>query len=142
MLKSILKEILFTIISIAVILLILAIVLYDYNPIVKNIPESVKYEISKEVSDELNSQAIPNDTRVIVTYEVDNADLNNAQDYNPGKKNPFIKYKTEDVDGSPINGGTTSSGSSNGSSNNSTNSSTNGSSGSNNSGYFQNSSTK
>lgn len=141
MVKKILKEILIAIILVAIVLLILAVMLYDYNPIVKNIPEGVKYEVSADISKELNTQVIPNDTKVIVTYEVDNTDLNNAQDYNPGKKNPFIKYNTEEVDGSPLNGAGTSSG--NGTTNNNSNN-INGTtgSGSSNNGYFQNSGIK
>lgn len=139
MVKKVLKEILITIILIAIVLLILAVLLYDYNPIVKTIPESVAYELEKEVSDEINTQVVPNDTKVIITYEVDNSDLNNSQDYNPGKKNPFIKYNTEDKPGSTLNGNGTEAG--NGTSNNTV--SGNGTSSSNsNSGYFPNTSTK
>lgn len=130
MLKSIIKEILLTIVLIAVILLVLAIVLYDYNPIVKTIPEAVKYEISKEDSEEINTEVIPNDTKVIITYEVDNTDLNNSEDYNPGKRNPFIKSSSSEAE------------SSNGTGNSNSITSNDSFSNSNNSGYFQNTSTK
>lgn len=136
MVSKVLKEILLTIILIIIVILILAVLLYDYNPIVKTIPESVAYEIEKDVSEEINTEVVPNDTKVIITYEVDNSDLNNSQDYNPGKKNPFIKYDTQEKPGSTLNGNGNTSG--NGTSNNSA--SGNGSNS--NGGYFQNTSTK
>lgn len=139
MIKNVLKEILVTIILVATVLLMLSIILYDYNPIVKTIPESVAYEIDEELSKEINTEVIPNDTKVIITYEVDNKDLSNSQDYNPGKKNPFIKYSTQTSGNS--NGGFTGNNTNNSQSNTIGGNSSNGTSGSN-SGYFPNTSTK
>lgn len=122
MIKSIFKEILITTALLAIIVALLAVVLYDYNPIVKTIPEAVKYEIPKDVSEELNTQVVPNDTKVIITYEVDNKDLNNSEDYNPGKKNPFAQYSKETDKGNPLGG---SNSTANGSNNNGTGNSNN-----------------
>ena len=135
--KKIIREIVITGVLVAIVLLLLGIALYKSNPITKEIPNAVAYQTSESLSKEISTQLVPNDTKVIVTYQVDNNDLNNAEDYDPGKKNPFVSYSNDTENTDPINGGN------NNNSNNSNNSSnnTNGS-GSANSVLFPNNSIK
>lgn len=78
-------------VSIAV-LLILSVVLYNYMPSNKVIPETVEYTPTKEIQEQLSSAVEDTSKEVIVTYEVTANDLNNFEktnEYNPGKANPF-----------------------------------------------------
>ena len=107
-------------VSIAV-LLILSVVLYNYMPSNKVIPETVEYTPTKEIQEQLSSAVEDTSKEVIVTYEVTANDLNNFEktnEYNPGKANPFAsasESSTEDTTGNST-GETTNS--TNGNSNN------------------------
>ncbi len=91
-------------VSIAV-LLILSVVLYNYMPSNKVIPETVEYTPTKEIQEQLSSAVEDTSKEVIVTYEVTANDLNNFEktnEYNPGKANPFAaasESSTEDTTG-------------------------------------------
>ncbi len=92
MTKNILKEIIIILLLTLAIILLIGVLLYDYVPMNKVIPEKVKYTASEEVkqiSTELNEkkEEIP-----ITSYTVTSTDLNDykkVKEYIPGRKNPF-----------------------------------------------------
>ena len=137
MAKSIIKEIIIVLLLCLAIMLVLGILLYEYVPITKTLPNEVSYTTPENVKQELLSSSDVDDTQVIMTYEVNQDDLNNyrrVQDYVPGKANPFAPYETtaENTTQNGSSTGGTTSGSTSGSTgtNTNTNTSTSGSSGS------------
>lgn len=117
MAKSVVKEIIIALLLCLAIILVLGILLYEYAPMSKTIPNPVSYQRPQEVQEELASSDNIDESKVIMTYEVDSSDLNSyerTQDYVPGKANPFSSYVTSgtDTNGSgSSNGGSTNSGS-------------------------------
>lgn len=98
MAKSILKEIIIVLLLCLAIILVLGIMLYDYVPIAKTVPNEVAYVTPAEVKQELLESGSLDESKVVMTYEVDNDDLNNykrVKDYKPGKANPFSSYEQE-----------------------------------------------
>lgn len=125
MAKKVVKELIIVLLLCLAIILLLGILLYEYVPITKTIPNAVSYTTPEDVKEELaDSQAI-DESQIIMTYEVDSTDLNNyakIQDYKPGKANPFSSYETTQT--TETNGTNTTTGSSQtGASGNSTTSS-------------------
>ena len=97
MTKSILKEIIIVLLLCLAIILVLGILLYDYVPISKTFPNQVAYTTPEDVKQELLQSGTLDESEVIMTYEVNNDDLNNyrrVKDYKPGKANPFSSYET------------------------------------------------
>ena len=97
MAKSVIKELIIVLLLCLAIILILGILLYEYVPISKTIPNEVAYSTPSEVKEELNSDSEVDDSKIIMTYEVNQNDLNNykkVQDYKPGKANPFAPGTT------------------------------------------------
>ena len=97
MTKSILKEIIIVLLLCLAIILVLGILLYDYVPISKTVPNQVAYTTPEDVKQELLQSGTLDESEVIMTYEVNNDDLNNyrrVKDYKPGKANPFSSYET------------------------------------------------
>lgn len=97
MTKSILKEIIIVLLLCLAIILVLGILLYDYVPISKTVPNQVAYTTPEDVKQELIQSGSLDESEVIMTYEVNNDDLNNyrrVKDYKPGKANPFSSYET------------------------------------------------
>lgn len=120
MTKGIIKEIIIVLLLIFAILLILGVVLYKYVPSNKQLPESIAYSTPANVKEKLVSIEGVDEDQVILTYELNQADLYNYQrinEYKPGKSNPFSSYETpkpEEKEGSgsgSSNGGSSSSGS-------------------------------
>lgn len=106
--KNILKEISIFVLIIAAIILILGVLLYDYIPTSKVVPATIAYETPQNLKAEIEEELIEDTSQVIITYEVDKADLNKYQStssYKPGKQNPFGAYTEQ----TPANteGGTT-----------------------------------
>lgn len=98
MTKSIIKELIIILLLCLAIILILGVLLYEYVPTNKLIPEKVSYITPENVKEELNKQDDVNESQVILTYEIDSTDLSNYQKvnkYKPGKTNPFSSYETE-----------------------------------------------
>lgn len=124
--KDILKEIIIILLLTLVIILILGILLYEYVPANKIIPEKVSYTTSEDIKKELETNTNVDDTEVIITYQIDSTDLTNykkIQEYVPGKKNPFssIDKKEENTNSTTTeNGGSTASSGTTNSSNNTT----------------------
>lgn len=92
MAKNIIKEIIIILLLTIAIILILAVLLYDYVPVNKPVPEKISYTTPEKVKSELETDSSVDDMEVVITYEIDSTDLNNykkIQEYVPGKKNPF-----------------------------------------------------
>ena len=97
MAKKIIKEIIIILLLCLAIILILGVLLYDYVPMAKIVPEPVSYTTPEEVEKELLEASEIDQSQIVMTYEIDGTDLNNykrIQEYNPGKTNPFSSYKT------------------------------------------------
>lgn len=123
MTKKIIKELIILLLISLAILLILGIVLYDYLPNNKVIPEVEEYQKSAEMQEALTSAKAEESTKVVLTYEITNSDLNmyeKTKEYVAGKSNPFEEY-TEETNES-TNGNTTTSESSSTTSSNSSSS--------------------
>lgn len=94
MIKSIIKECFIILLLIIAIILILGIILYDYNPGTQIIPAEVEdYVLPQEMQEELNATIETAEKQNIVkTYRVDSSDLKkyeSTNDYEKGKVNPF-----------------------------------------------------
>ena len=101
MAKNIIKEIIIVLLLCLAIILILGVLLYEYVPSNKVIPEKVSYVTPEKVKEELNKADSAN---IITTYEynVEASDLNNykrVSDYVPGKQNPFSSYNSQSTGG-------------------------------------------
>ena len=99
MAKSIIKEIIIMLLLTLAIIIVLGLVLYEYVPMSKVVPEPVSYTTPSEVKEELMKAGEIDESEVIMTYEVDSTDLSNyrrTSNYNPGKANPFSSYETQE----------------------------------------------
>ena len=133
MAKNIIKEIIIVLLLAIVIILILGVILYEYIPANKIVPEKVSYTTPGSVQEELKNGEEIKEDEIVITYQIDSTDLKNYEkinEYVPGKKNPFeaVSENTE--------GNNTSSG------NNSTSSGNNTSGNNSSSGYLPNHGTK
>lgn len=148
MAKTIIREIIISLLLCLAIILVLGVLLYKFVPNNKAMPEKVSYVTPENIKEELSSTEGVNENDVILTYEVDATDLDNYQkikDYKPGKTNPFSSYVVDETNTSDEN--TTSSDNNNSQNNNNQNNNSektsnpntgNNQSGSNtNKGYFQ-----
>lgn len=127
MAKNIIKEIIIVLLLLLAIILVLGVILYDYVPTNKRVPEKVSYTTPQNVKEELQSSQDVDKDKVILTYTLDQNDLYNYQitnDYRPGKTNPFSSYKTDKADNSSSNGGNSNSSGGSSSGNTSGNTST------------------
>lgn len=100
MAKTLIKEIIIALLLCLAIILLLGILLYNYVPMAKTIPNPVSYTTPDNVKQELAEIDRVDESQVIMTYEVDSDDLNNykrIQDYKPGKANPFSSYETTET---------------------------------------------
>lgn len=143
MAKNVIKEIIIILLLCLAIILLLGILLYEYVPITKTMPNPVSYTTPDNVKQELANAGEVDESKIIMTYEVDSTDLNNykrIQNYKPGKANPFSSYEeTTATNGTNTTNNTSNSGiSNNGSSQNSTSNNTTTSGGQ----FFQNKGTK
>lgn len=114
MAKSFIKELIIMLLLCLAIILILGILLYEYVPTSKTIPNTVSYTTPDEVKEELLETDNVDESQIVMTYEINSSDLNNykrIQDYKPGKANPFSSYETTGSD-TQSNGATTGNGSS------------------------------
>ncbi len=98
MAKNIIKEIIIILLLILAIILVLGVLLYEYVPTNKIVPEKISYTTPENAKIELETETNVDDTEVIITYQIDATDLRNyqkIQEYVPGKKNPFEQVKEE-----------------------------------------------
>ena len=129
MAKNIIKEIIIMLLLCLAIILILGVILYEYVPSNKILPEEVSYVTPQNIKEELNSSNSVEEDKVILTYEIDESDLANYQrikDYKPGKVNPFSTYEEKTEENQTQNGQNTTNNNS-GSTNSDNSSSTGGS---------------
>ena len=94
---SLVKEIILSLVSCLVVLIALSIGFYRFIPNNKVIPETVSYQASEEIKNELNSEVEKNSESIVKTYEITNNDMENynaKKEYVPGKKNPFAPVDT------------------------------------------------
>mgnify|MGYP000074358140 FL=1 len=126
--KNIIKEIIIVLLLILAIILILGILLYEYVPNNKIIPQQVSYTTPENVKEELSTSENVDDSQVIMTYEVTATDLTNykkTKDYVSGKKNPFESINSQNTTTGNTttgsNGGSESAGSSTGTTSTNTN---------------------
>lgn len=114
MAKSFIKELIIMLLLCLAIILILGILLYEYVPTSKTIPNTASYTTPDEVKGELLETDNVDESQIVMTYEINSSDLNNykrIQDYKPGKANPFSSYEKTGSD-TQSNGATTGKGSS------------------------------
>ena len=145
MAKNIIKEITIVLLLTLAIILILGVLLYEYVPTNKIIPEQVSYTTPETVREELSAANSIDEEQMVMTYEVTASDLKNYQkvnDYKAGKKNPFAASSTttgnvNNAGGSQTTGNTTAN-----TTGENTNGNGSGTTNSNNEGYFQNKGTK
>ena len=121
--KNVLKEIIIILLLCLIIILTLGILLYEYVPMAKIIPEPVAYTTSEEIKKELASSSEIDEDKVILTYEVNSQDLSNykkTQEYKPGKANPFEEISSQPAENINNNSGNTSTNNQENSDNNTT----------------------
>lgn len=99
---KIFREIILTIIpSIAVILILVGIVLYNFNPTASSIPEVPEYFTSSEVDTVINQSNTEDKKEILKTYSVSQSQLNTYEQVNsyiPGKAHPFSTYSSISTD--------------------------------------------
>ena len=98
--KNVFKEIFIMVLLCIAIALVLAVVFYEYNPMNKDIPTPIAYQMPEnldEVKEELETPLSNENEQVIRTYELTEDDLEAYEglNYDAGKVNPFEKYTEE-----------------------------------------------
>ena len=118
--KNIIKEIIIFLLLTLAIILVLGVVLYQYVPTNKIIPETVSYTTPEKVKAELQTDENVDTSEVVVTYQIDSTDLSNYQrinEYVSGRNTPFASTGTQSTTGGTTDtsnsGNTSSTGSSN-----------------------------
>lgn len=123
MAKGIIKELIIVLLLCLAIILVLGIVLYEYVPMSKTIPNEVSYTTPSEVKEELVSAGDVDESQIVMTYEINSSDLNDykkIQNYKPGKANPFSSYESQTSGSNTTTNGASNGGTTSGSSNTST----------------------
>ncbi len=125
MFKKILKEGIIFILLLAAVVLILAVLFYDYIPTGKVVPVVEQYQTSESVQKEIDETINTEQSEIVVTYDIDNTDLKTyekSKDYDKGKENPFAEYSVESngEGATPENNGSSSGNSSNSTTNTAT----------------------
>ena len=115
MAKIFIKEMIIMLLICLASILILGVLLYEYVPSNKMIPDAVSSTTPEKVQLELNKGKDVENDEIILTYSVDSTDLDNYERINtyvPGKANPFASYETSINSGEDIiqNGTSTESG--------------------------------
>lgn len=132
MAKNVIKEMIIILLLCLAIILALGVILYEYVPAGKIIPEEVSYTTPSEIKEEINKGENVENEQVILTYSVDSTDLRNYEKINtyvPGKTNPFSSYDTSASQGNNTTNGSQNSGNGNSNNTNSGNSNSNSSTG-------------
>ena len=101
MAKSIFKEILIILLACVAIVLIMAVIFYNYIPTNKIIPAKVTaYKTPENIQTEITEDTIGSYTTQEKEYTIENSDLSKyqvTQSYNPGKPDPFAEYSEANV---------------------------------------------
>lgn len=98
--KTIFKEIVITLLICIVIILLLAVLFYQYIPANKIIPSKVTaYQTPANVASEIGEQNTTTEISATnQTYEITDSDLSvykQSKSYNPGKVDPFADYSAQ-----------------------------------------------
>lgn len=104
--KNIIKEIIIILLLTLAIILVLGVLLYEYVPANKIIPEKVSYTTPEDVKTELETDIDESEEELYVDYHIDSTQLNNykkIQEYVPGRKNPFGEVGTEETSATTSN---------------------------------------
>lgn len=108
MVKSIIKEIVIILLLLIALILALGVLFYDYIPNNKTVPSVLTYKTSDSLSREITEQIVEEEP-VLLTYEITSDDLKsleNTNDYNRGKVNPFSTYEDPEPNTEDENNGT------------------------------------
>lgn len=100
MIKSILKEIIIVLLLCAIILFVLGVLFYDYNPISKVVPNKIAYSVPENIKNELEENVQNTLSVENKVYTIEGSDLNiykKSKTYNPSKENPFASTSSEDA---------------------------------------------
>ena len=100
MAKTIIRETIIILLLCLAIILVLGVVLYNYVPSNKIVPQEVSYTQTEEVKKAIQESVDAENSQVILSYKIDETDLDNYEkqgDYNSGKANPFSSYQQENV---------------------------------------------
>lgn len=98
MIKNFIKEIIIILLLMIAVILVLGVLLYEYVPANKILPEKISYTTPEKIQQELQASEEINNEEIVITYQIDSTDLNNykkIQEYVPGKKNPFAVVPEE-----------------------------------------------
>ena len=136
--KNVLREIIILLLLTLAIILLLGVLLYEYVPMNKVIPETVTYTATDETRKAIEEQSAQDDGTVVLSYEVTSTDLKNykkVNDYKAGRKNPFSAASSDTTgstgttsnNGQTSNNGSSQTGGSNNTNSGSNNSKNNGS---------------
>lgn len=99
MTKNILKEIIIILLLTLAIILVLGVLLYEFVPANKIIPEKVAYTTPEEVKKELET-VVSDDEEQYFDYHIDSTQIKNyqkIQEYVPGRKNPFGELESAET---------------------------------------------
>ena len=103
MVKTIFKEVFIILLVRIAIILIMAVIFYNYIPTNKIIPAKVTaYKTPENIETEITEDTIGSYTTQETEYTIDNTDLTQyqvTQSYNPGKPDPFAEYSEANVTG-------------------------------------------
>lgn len=114
MVKTVLKEIIITLLLCIAILIILGILFYDYNPLNKIVPNKIAYSTPEEIKNEIEQNEITDvlEGGINIVYSIEGSDLNiykKSNSYIPGKANPFATIEDSntniDTNGQVVNKG-------------------------------------
>ena len=100
---KIIKEILIMLLVCLAGLLLFAVILYEYVPNRKIVPEVAEYKESEKVQAIKADDIEKNNKQVVLTYKITSADLVNyksTKKYVPGKSNPFAAASADPEAGS------------------------------------------
>ena len=107
MTKKIFKEVFIILLVCVAIILIMAVIFYNYIPTNKIIPAKVTaYKTPENIEAEITEDTIGSYTTQEQEYTIDNTDLSKyqaTQSYNPGKPDPFAEYSEANVITNNIN---------------------------------------
>ena len=99
MAKTIFKEFFIILLVCVAIILIMAVIFYNYIPTNKIIPAKVTaYKTPENIQTEITEDTIGSYTTQETEYTIDNTDLTQyqvTQSYNPGKPDPFAEYSEQ-----------------------------------------------
>ena len=96
MAKSIIKELIIVLLLCLAIILVLGILLYEYVPVSKTIPNEVSYTTPEEVKEELLTSSDVDENQIVMTYEIDSTDLNNYKKIQNYKDVIFWSFSRKD----------------------------------------------